>query len=57
MAAQKMKLQIIQAPDEGFLSQFMEEFISQITNPETMQIQFEVVKTPSSRHSFYAFIL
>jgi hypothetical protein len=57
MPAQKMKLEIIESPLAHSLSPAVEKFISKITNPETMQIQFEVVKTNDGPLKFYAFIL
>lgn len=57
MASKKIKLKVIQAADEAYLSQAVEDFLSQIENPETMNIQFEVAKTPSGSFTFFAFIV
>jgi len=57
MAVHKMKLKIISGPDQFGLTTQVEEFISKIQFPDTMQIQFEVSKANSGDFSFFAFIL
>ncbi len=61
MAAKKMKLETISHIHYETFQSRVEGFIEKITNPETMQIQFEVKEYPSvgvtKNYSFWAFIL
>ena len=59
MAAQKMTLKIIHSHDDLKFSRNVENFIAQIANPETMQVEFKVMGKPGDYtiQWYYAFIL